>query len=203
MVKNCKYCGIEHDNWYKRPDGKFECRVKRSSVAKKHHSVHTEELKIYKKEWQQENSKHLSEYQKDFRKSETWASYKPVKNAKQNVINKVRYATDVAFRLERKLRRRLWEAIKFDAGSTYSNSIGCTQKELVVHLESKFHSNPNSGESMSWGNYGKEWEIDHIYPLFKSDLSDPEQYKQAANFKNLQPLWKSEHIEKTKRDLND
>ena len=51
---------------------------------------------------------------------------------------------------------------------------------------------------MSWDNYG-EWEIDHIRPLALFDLTDEAQFKEAASFKNLQPLWKKDNREKGAR----
>ena len=46
---------------------------------------------------------------------------------------------------------------------------------------------------MTWDNYGSYWQIDHKEPLFKFDLANPDQLKEACNYKNLQPLTKEEH----------
>lgn len=67
--------------------------------------------------------------------------------------------------------------------------MGCNIQELLSHLESQF------SEGMSWDNYG-EWELDHVNPLSLFDLTDPVQFKEAANFKNLQPLWKVDNQKK-------
>ena len=51
---------------------------------------------------------------------------------------------------------------------------------------------------MSWDNYGiKTWHIDHIKPISKHNLSDPEDIKNAFNYKNLQPLWASDNLSKS------
>jgi len=59
---------------------------------------------------------------------------------------------------------------------------------LKAQLESKF------SDDMSWNNYGRKkgikcWEIDHIKPCCKFDLTDPEQQHQCFHWTNLQPLW--------------
>ena len=50
---------------------------------------------------------------------------------------------------------------------------------------------------MTWENYGRNgWEIDHIKPLSKCDLTDPEQFKEVCNYTNLQPLWAEDNLSK-------
>lgn len=48
---------------------------------------------------------------------------------------------------------------------------------------------------MSWDNWG-EWHLDHIQPLASFDLTDREQFLQATNYTNYQPLWALENIRK-------
>ena len=50
---------------------------------------------------------------------------------------------------------------------------------------------------MTWDNYGK-WHVDHIIPVSRFDLTDPEQQKICFHFTNLQPLWGGENIGKSK-----
>jgi hypothetical protein len=49
---------------------------------------------------------------------------------------------------------------------------------------------------MSWDNYGKEWQIDHILPLSLFDLKDEKHIKIAVHWTNLQPLKSSENTVK-------
>ena len=52
------------------------------------------------------------------------------------------------------------------------------------HIESMW------APGMSWENHGRRtWHIDHVKPLDSFDLSDPEQFKKACHYTNLQPLW--------------
>lgn len=42
---------------------------------------------------------------------------------------------------------------------------------------------------MSWDNYGKVWEVDHIKPCSLFNLADPTQQRECFNYSNLQPLF--------------
>jgi len=102
-----------------------------------------------------------------------------------------RMIVDPSFKLAKRLRSRLSNALKGNqkTGSAISD-LGCTIKELKIHLESKFKL------GMTWDNYG-EWHIDHKKPLASFDLSNPQQFKEACNYKNLQPLWAEENLKKS------
>lgn len=107
-----------------------------------------------------------------------------------NEYYKKRRKTDLNFRLIHNLRSRLCSALK---GQTKSKRtlelLGCSILQLRLHLEGRFKS------GMTWDNYG-QWQIDHIKPLSKFDLTDEKQLSKAANYKNLQPLWARENIVK-------
>lgn len=50
---------------------------------------------------------------------------------------------------------------------------------------------------MTWENYGTEWHVDHIVPCSYFDLTDPEQQRICFNYRNLQPLWAKDNLEKS------
>jgi hypothetical protein len=105
---------------------------------------------------------------------------------------------DLDFRLRQALRSRLSVAVRgnFKSGSAVRD-LGCTIPELRVWLEAKFYPRPETGEVMSWSNYGRHgWHVDHKRPLVSFDLTDREQLLEACNFKNLQPLWGEDNISK-------
>jgi hypothetical protein len=101
-----------------------------------------------------------------------------------------RYKNDTQFRLASMLRARLSSAIrnKQKTGSAVRD-LGCSIKELMLHIEAKFDS------GMTWENQGK-WHLDHIIPLSAFDLSVREQFLSACHYTNLQPLWAEDNLRK-------
>jgi hypothetical protein len=78
----------------------------------------------------------------------------------------------------------MWRALRglTKRGRT-AELLGCSIENLKIYLESKFKV------GMSWQNYGKIWEIDHIMPCAIFDLAKPEHQKRCFHFSNLQPLF--------------
>lgn len=109
-----------------------------------------------------------------------------------------RYKTEIQYRLKDILRSRLLKAIdkNLKSGSAIAD-LGCSIEEFKVYLESKFLP------GMNWGNQGKgkdKWNIDHIEPLKDFDLTNNEELKNACYYTNLQPIWETDHYEKTSQE---
>jgi hypothetical protein len=104
------------------------------------------------------------------------------------------YHTDINYRLRRVLRSRIR---KFVLGKGNQNRttalVGCSIGFLKTYLSTQFKF------GMTWGNYGKIWHIDHIRPCASFDLTNCEQQKQCFNFRNLQPLFALENLQKGAR----
>lgn len=97
---------------------------------------------------------------------------------------------DPSFRLACNMRSKVSKMLKKMRPLSALQSLGCTFPELVTHLEKKFR------DGMSWSNYGAVWHIDHVRPLSSFNLTDPVQFSEAWNFKNLQPLFAEENLRK-------
>lgn len=65
------------------------------------------------------------------------------------------------------------------------------------HLERQFVT------GMSWKNFGRGWQIDHIIPisLFSFDGIDCPEFKAAWALTNLRPLWAIENSAKGGRRI--
>jgi hypothetical protein len=149
----------------------------------------------YQKEYQKEYRKTHS-YQKEY--YEKWYKdtgkelrkewYKEWYEKKGRAYYLDKYHNDMDYRLKQNVARRIRYCIKKESGT--SDYLGCDIKFYRKYLEEKFT------DGMSWDNYG-EWEIDHIKPLDKFDL-EVNQFE-AFNYKNTQPLWKSDNRKKSSR----
>ena len=109
---------------------------------------------------------------------------------KSNLKNIEKRKQDPMFTMIRRLRNRLWYALHlkgWQKNSNFDKYIGCTHKELIVYLESKFQP------GMTWENKG-QWHIDHIIPL--SSATSEAQLYDLCHYSNLQPLWAKDNIKK-------
>jgi hypothetical protein len=71
--------------------------------------------------------------------------------------------------------------------------LGCDVRFFKTYLEKQFKI------GMSWDNYGNghnKWNIDHIKPVSKFNLTKLSEQKKAFHFTNCQPMWAIENIKK-------
>jgi hypothetical protein len=119
----------------------------------------------------------------------------------RNQNMKLKRLTNINLRLSMSIRNRINTVLKknIKSDSTFI-LIGCSIDELKVHIERQFKP------GMSWNNYGRgwnkkgmqEWHIDHIIPCSKFDLTNEIEQRKCFHFTNLQPLWASENLNKSK-----
>jgi hypothetical protein len=104
-----------------------------------------------------------------------------------------RCATDMSYRLARRLRMRVWDAIRNQSAKKRAGSmelIGCSVQFLLGYLEKSFTG------KMAWSNYGSVWEIDHIRPCASFDLTKEKNQRECFHYSNLQPLLVSDNRRK-------
>lgn len=156
----------------------------------------------YNKMWRENNVEYFQKHRKEYapkykdRKNELRRTdeYREKANQKQRERNK----TDIQFVMKRRLRARIYQALKTGGGNKLGglwDLLGCSIEQLKVHLEKQF------SEGMNWSNYG-EWHIDHIKPCCSFDLSIDEQQAKCFHYTNLQPLWASDNQSKNGRTIN-
>lgn len=149
----------------------------------------------YMNEWGKRNPERRKRYRQEAKaRREADPILKAAYTEQRKLASRRQRAARVDLRIRDALRSRVRVALHgYKRGSRKAGGavtdLGCTIQGLLDHLESQFSF------GMSWDNYG-EWELDHIKPLCLFDLTDPIQFKEAANFKNLQPLWKIDNQKK-------
>jgi hypothetical protein len=114
-------------------------------------------------------------------------------------IDRSLYKNNLNAKLAKILRIRLRLSIKNKPHESALKYLGCTLSELKTHLESQFE------EGMNWDNYGsydkciKRWNIDHIKPLSRFDLSNEEELNKACHYTNLRPMWAMDNLVKNNK----
>ena len=164
----------------------------RSRYSKAYYALHKDSIIIKHREYRQ---KHLEEYLKRERLAyKKWVKEHP-EQARQmkNEQRKKKLFTDPVFKLKVYLRIRLGQAIKknFKTGSAVKD-LGCTIEFFKQYIQNKFYGN------MTWDNWGKVWQLDHIEPLAGFDLTNRVQFLKAVHYTNLQPLTIEDHKKKTR-----
>lgn len=113
--------------------------------------------------------------------------------SKQRDYERERLRIDPLFKLGKSMRCHLYRIIQGQKSMSTQELLGYTVEELKSYIESLWV------EGMNWENWGKEWEIDHIYPLSKY-LKEGETRPSIINsLKNLQPLSKIENRKKSNK----
>ena len=147
------------------------------------------------KEWLNNNKEYISSYNKQYninnfekkkQSIDKWWKNNP--NYQKEWKSK-KYNSDIEYRIKDNLRSRFYNAItnQFKIQSII-DLLDCSVNELKHYLESLFKP------EMTWDNHGEIWEIDHIIPCSKFNLTEEKQQKECFHYTNLQPLFKTTKI---------
>jgi len=179
-IDNKEQCDKANRQWAKNNPEKMK------KIKAKYREAHREEARAsgIKRRTTPEGKKYIAEWRKN--------------NKEQiNERKKNRRKTDIEFRITCHLRSRISNMVSNGKAGSAIKDLGCTVKFLRTHLEDRFYKNSETGEMMTWKNYGiRGWHIDHIKPLASFNLSDRKQFLEACHYTNLQPLWYKENIRK-------
>lgn len=103
------------------------------------------------------------------------ATIRNMKKVKNNLHHKLK--DRISSRIRQVMRQR--KTTKSDHTAIL---VGCSMEQLKQHLQEQF------SPEMSWQNYGRYWEIDHIRPCCSFDLTKVEEQKVCFHYSNLRPL---------------
>ncbi len=169
-MKICSECNVEKDilSFYKSKENKDGFKNKcKSCLCKYFKSTY---VKKERKCWR----KFDENYHKEYHKKNPDYNKNYIKNRRNN---------DSLFKLKGNLRNLIKNAFlrKFTKKSKKSTEIlGTTFEEFQIYIQNQFN------EQMSWENYGKYWEIDHIKPVALG--KDEDEIVQLNHYSNLRPL---------------
>jgi hypothetical protein len=107
---------------------------------------------------------------------------KKCNNLRLRVYRLIRTIKDPAFKLMQLIRGYTRYGLKFRKVDKTIEYVGCNGQTLKEWLEY------NMEEGMTWDNHGTLWQIDHVIPITKFDMSDAEQVKRCFSWCNMRPL---------------
>jgi hypothetical protein len=143
--------------------------------------------KSYRKQYYDTNKERALDYQRNYYLINKKKIFKYRKK-----YRKLKYNTDICYKILDNLRTRLTQSLKKNLKSKRTEELlGCSIKFLKKHLESQFKP------GMTWDNHTIHgWHIDHVRPCNLFNLSDPKQQEQCFHYSNLQPLWAKDNLRK-------
>lgn len=195
----CKKCKSKYRKEY-RKNNKNVLLEKESEYRKNNKKRVSESNANYYKKHRNKILKQCAQYYVEHKecKKKYLKQYRLNNKERKRDAHQMRLKTDINYRLSCNLRSRLGNIVKqkIKAGSSIDD-LGCSIKEFKLYIEQKFYAH------MSWDNYGKTWQLDHILPLLKFDLSIREQFLKACHYKNIQPLLNADHYIKTAHDIRN
>lgn len=106
--------------------------------------------------------------------------------------------TNPQFKLRSKIRKGTRDAfvnyVKTKK-NVHIKLLGCMSEDFYHHIKSMFE------EGMKDENYGEHWQMDHILPLSKFDLTNAEEFLEACHWSNIQPLTVYDNLSKGNKIL--
>ncbi len=181
--RSCMQCQRDHVKRYeKKKYTPEELREKRRLDAQRQRELHPERRRqsriIGMRKWRKANPEEAKA--KRERELGKWRENNP-----ELYLLKVRHHS----RINDLIRKGL--LVK---GGGYSRSIGCNAHQFKAHIESQFV------DGMSWDNFD-QIQIDHIRPIssFSDLLNNKEKRSVCFNYRNTQPLWMKDNLEKSNK----
>jgi len=159
-----------------------EIKLKRKEYDKWYKTQNKEKTREDTKRYHEKHKLDLKEYFKKHR-----VKYR----LRLNSLEREKMKTDFNYKLKRLLRIRFITSLKKNKvrkNNSILNLLGCSIQDFRNHLESQFKP------EMNWSNHGEVWEIDHIIPCSKFDLSKLEDQQKCFHYSNSQPLFKTTEI---------
>jgi len=204
MIKTCRCCNCNLPiiDFYKNSSSKdgyhSNCKVCLKNKKQQFYISNKNNILQQKKQYYSNNPVLKKNYEKRYYQCNK--EYRRQYLNKWHKLNPNYHKKTIQRQLAANLRSRIYNALhkQHKHGSVIDN-LGCTINSFKIYLQLKFYRRFKNNDIMSWNNYGSEWHIDHIKPLSAFDLTNPDKFKKACHYSNLQPLWKEENLRKSSK----
>lgn len=217
-LKRCTVCREEKPatstHWHRHgpaKDGlKPRCKVCRRADSTDYYSANGDSVRQKARTWQRKNVERAN------RRKVEWARRNPervreiktaesLRNRERRKLDRRaqerhRWATSPAFRLKRRMAKRLKEVLRSGKGGrTWAATFGYTPRQLARHIERQFLP------GMSWADvFAGRVHVDHIRPVASfgvTSIEDP-RFRDCWALWNLRPLWASDNLKKASARLH-
>ena len=177
-------------------------KEKRDAYQREYKQQNKEKIAANQREYYQTNKDKLTAYQREHyqqNKEEILANnreYRQQNKEKIAAYFRQRRRLDPKYNLLCRLRCRMWNAVKaagLDKKCASSiELLGISPQGLKEWIEAQFT------EGMTWENQS-DWEVDHIIPCYAFDLTVEQNQRICFWYKNLQPLWWQDNLQKSNK----
>jgi hypothetical protein len=201
MQKPCSKCNQVKDEVMFRKDKTCRngysniCLVCSNQYHKEYEQKNADKIAKRKKSYRQRDYVKASQRNQYYRRRDAGKLDYANINEKRRLNMKRKYHEEPAFKLRVLLRTRLNEALRNDAkAGSAIRDLGCSMEFFKGYIEAQFK------DGMNWNNRGHgegKWQLDHIYPLSKVDLTNREQFLKVHHYTKYQPLWSNENRAKS------
>ena len=162
-----------------------KCKACHAAKQREYYQEHREKINTHKHNKYKENKEKINAKHREYNK----ANKEGIAARKRK-----RYRSDPAYAMSMRLRRRMASAVKA-AGldkkcDSSSELLGISPQGLKEWLEAQFT------EGMTWENRS-DWHVDHIVPCTAFDLLVEQNQRICFWYKNLQPMWAEENLQKS------
>ena len=151
--------------------------------SKRYYQENKDKINEKHKQHYQQNKDKLNEYQKRY-----YQGNKEKIRIKKKQYQRYKRATDLEYKLKCNIRSRINSAIRsqLNNGATKSahthELLGIQMDKYIRWIEFQLKN------CWTWDDWGTKFEIDHVYPIAKHDLSKKEEQFKAFNWKNTRPM---------------
>ena len=187
----CKACMTAQHREYRQ-----ENKEKIATQNREYRQEHREKINARQRKYGQEHREKKREYYQENKEKIATQNREYGQENKETIAarKRKRYANDPAYAMSMRLRRRMASAVKA-AGldkkcDSSSELLGISPQGLKEWLEAQFT------EGMTWENRS-DWHVDHIVPCDAFDMTVEQNQRICFWYKNLQPMWAEENLQKS------
>jgi len=152
--------------------------------VKRYREEHREDKLKYLKKWRCENKDYMKKYRCENNEKI---------NSDLRKMRQIKRDTDVNYRIRQNIGSRLAAILRQKSVIKKNHMVellGCDVNFFRRYIEKQLQM------GMTWDNYGLMWWLDHRIPVNWFDLSTEEGQREAFNFTNCKPMFKTDNVRK-------